>query len=129
MARTTKKEHLPGTVQLKVVSGMKQGREKLVQKTRSRNSTIVPEMVGHTIKVHNGKKFIPVRIQENMVGHKLGEVSQITKHKPKEKYVSIKFKVDETGRIVKPLPVPPRLGEARIRDAVEEVIRSSKYFS
>jgi small subunit ribosomal protein S19 len=47
--------------------------EKKVVKTWSRRSTIVPEMVGHTVAVHNGKKFIPVYITENMVGHKLGE--------------------------------------------------------
>jgi small subunit ribosomal protein S19 len=49
--------------------------EKKVVKTWSRRSTIFPEMVGHTIAVHNGKKFIPVYITENMVGHKLGEFS------------------------------------------------------
>ncbi len=49
--------------------------EKKVIKTWSRRSTIVPEMVGHTVAVHNGKKFIPVYITENMVGHKLGEFS------------------------------------------------------
>jgi small subunit ribosomal protein S19 len=49
--------------------------EKKVIKTWSRRSTILPEMVGHTIAVHNGKKFIPVFITENMVGHKLGEFS------------------------------------------------------
>jgi small subunit ribosomal protein S19 len=49
--------------------------EKKVVKTWSRRSTIVPEMVGHTLAVHNGKKFIPVYITENMVGHKLGEFS------------------------------------------------------
>jgi small subunit ribosomal protein S19 len=47
--------------------------EKKVVKTWSRRSTVVPEMVGHTIAVHNGKKFIPVYVTENMVGHKLGE--------------------------------------------------------
>jgi small subunit ribosomal protein S19 len=47
--------------------------ERRVIKTWSRRSTVVPEMVGHTIAVHNGKKFIPVYITENMVGHKLGE--------------------------------------------------------
>src|SRR5439155_20751052 len=46
---------------------------KKVLKTWSRRSTIIPDMVGHTIAVHNGKKFIPVYISENMVGHKLGE--------------------------------------------------------
>jgi small subunit ribosomal protein S19 len=49
--------------------------EKKVVKTWSRRSTILPEMVGHTIAVHNGKKFIPVYVTENMVGHKLGEFS------------------------------------------------------
>jgi len=47
--------------------------EKKVVKTWSRRSTILPEMIGHTVAVHNGKKFIPVYITENMVGHKLGE--------------------------------------------------------
>ena len=47
--------------------------EKKVVKTWSRRSTILPEMIGHTIAVHNGKKFIPVYITEQMVGHKLGE--------------------------------------------------------
>jgi small subunit ribosomal protein S19 len=47
--------------------------EKKAVKTWSRRSTIFPEMVGHTIAVHNGKKFVPVYITENMVGHKLGE--------------------------------------------------------
>jgi small subunit ribosomal protein S19 len=47
--------------------------EKKVIKTWSRRSTVAPEMVGHTIAVHNGRKFIPIYITENMVGHKLGE--------------------------------------------------------
>jgi len=49
--------------------------DKKVVRTWSRRSTISPEMVGHTIAVHNGKKFIPVYVTENMVGHKLGEFS------------------------------------------------------
>jgi len=49
--------------------------EKKVFRTWSRRSTILPEMIGHTIAVHNGKKFIPVFVTENMVGHKLGEFS------------------------------------------------------
>src|SRR5258707_4122971 len=47
--------------------------EKKVVKTWSRRSTIVPEMIGHTLAVHNGRKFIPVYITEQMIGHKLGE--------------------------------------------------------
>ena len=53
---------------------MNDGGEKKVVKTWSRRSTIIPEMVGHTLAVHNGKKFIPVYVTENMVGHKLGRV-------------------------------------------------------
>jgi small subunit ribosomal protein S19 len=49
--------------------------EKKVVRTWSRRSTILPEFIGHTIAVHNGKKFIPVYVTENMVGHKLGEFS------------------------------------------------------
>ena len=75
MARSIRKgpfldEHL-----IKTITRMNQTNEKRVQKTWSRRSTIVPEMVGHTIAVHNGKKFIPVYVTENMVGHKLGEFS------------------------------------------------------
>ena len=57
------------------IEGMNQRNEKKVLRTWSRRSTIIPEMVGHTIAVHNGKKFIPVYVSENMVGHKLGEFS------------------------------------------------------
>jgi small subunit ribosomal protein S19 len=60
---------------MKAILGMNARNEKKVHKTWSRRSTITPEMVGHTIAVHNGKKFIPVYVTENMVGHKLGEFS------------------------------------------------------
>jgi small subunit ribosomal protein S19 len=52
---------------------MNQRSEKRVMKTWSRASTVTPEFVGHTFAVHNGNKFIPVYVTENMVGHKLGE--------------------------------------------------------
>jgi small subunit ribosomal protein S19 len=55
------------------VATMNKANEKKVIKTYSRRSTVVPEMVGHTFAVHNGKKFMPVYLTENMVGHKLGE--------------------------------------------------------
>ena len=58
---------------MKRVDDMNTKNEKKVVKTWSRRSTILPEFIGHTLAVHNGKKFIPVYIQENMVGHKLGE--------------------------------------------------------
>jgi small subunit ribosomal protein S19 len=57
------------------VEGMNSRNEKKVLRTWSRRSTVIPEFVGHTIAVHNGRKFIPVYITENMVGHKLGEFS------------------------------------------------------
>ena len=75
MARSTKKgPFIDSHLQVKV-EGMNARNEKKVLRTWSRRSTIIPEMVGHTIAVHNGKKFIPVYITENMVGHKLGEFS------------------------------------------------------
>jgi small subunit ribosomal protein S19 len=58
---------------VKRIEDMNRAREKKVLKTWSRRSTILPEFVGHTLAVHNGKKFIPVYVTENMVGHRLGE--------------------------------------------------------
>jgi len=55
------------------IETMNQANEKKVLKTWSRRSTVLPEMVGHTLAVHNGKKFMPIYMTENMVGHKLGE--------------------------------------------------------
>jgi len=57
------------------VLAMRSVKERKVIKTWSRRSTVIPEMVGVTIAVHNGRKFIPVFVTENMVGHKLGEFS------------------------------------------------------
>ncbi len=57
------------------VEGMNDRNEKKVIKTWSRRSTILPEFISHTFAVHNGRKFIPVYVTENMVGHKLGEFS------------------------------------------------------
>jgi small subunit ribosomal protein S19 len=73
MGRSLKKgpyidEHLE-----KRVDELNRTRQKKVLKTWARRSTISPEFVGHTLAVHNGKKFIPVYISENMVGHRLGE--------------------------------------------------------
>jgi len=73
MARSTKKGAFVDGFLLARVEGMNSRNEKKVLRTWSRRSTVVPEMVGHTIAVHNGKKFIPVYVTENMVGHKLGE--------------------------------------------------------
>ena len=75
MARSTKKGPFADLYLLKRIEEMNRRNEKKVLRTWSRRSTIHPEMVGHTIAVHNGKKFIPVYVTENMVGHKLGEFS------------------------------------------------------
>jgi small subunit ribosomal protein S19 len=75
MARSLKKGPFIDGHLLKKIDGMNQRNDKKVVRTWSRRSTISPEMVGHTIAVHNGKKFIPVYVTENMVGHKLGEFS------------------------------------------------------
>jgi small subunit ribosomal protein S19 len=75
MSRSVKKGPFVDTPLLEKVEAMNRAAEKRVVKTWSRRSTIVPEMVGHTLAVHNGKKFIPVYVTENMVGHKLGEFS------------------------------------------------------
>src|SRR4051812_49640049 len=75
MARSTKKGPFIDTHLMAKVEGMNRRNEKKVMRTWSRRSTVVPDMIGHTIAVHNGKKFIPVYISENMVGHKLGEFS------------------------------------------------------
>ncbi len=73
MSRSLKKGPFVDTHLLEKVESMNKANEKRVVKTWSRRSTVVPEMVGHTLAVHNGKKFIPVYVTENMVGHKLGE--------------------------------------------------------
>jgi small subunit ribosomal protein S19 len=75
MARSLKKGPFVDLHLQEKVEAMNSRNEKKVVKTWSRRSTILPEMVGHTIAVHNGKKFIPVYITEQMVGHKLGEFS------------------------------------------------------
>jgi small subunit ribosomal protein S19 len=75
MARSTKKGPFIDEYLAARIEAMNSRNEKKVLRTWSRRSTIIPEMVGHTIAVHNGKKFIPVYITENMVGHKLGEFS------------------------------------------------------
>lgn len=73
MARSIKKGPFIEASLLSKVEELNGKNEKRVIKTWSRRSTIVPEFLGHTIAVHNGRQFVPVYIQENMVGHKLGE--------------------------------------------------------
>src|SRR6202140_975485 len=73
MGRSLKKGPFVDTHLLEKIEGMNRGTEKKVIKTWSRRSTVIPEFVGHTLAVHNVKKFIPVYVTDNMVGHKLGE--------------------------------------------------------
>ena len=75
MSRSTKKGPFIDDHLMKKIEGMNQVNDKKVLRTWSRRSTIHPDFVGHTIAVHNGRKFIPVYVTENMVGHKLGEFS------------------------------------------------------
>ena len=75
MARSLKKgPYIHYKLEKKVQKNIESGK-KTVIKTWSRRSTITPEFIGHTLAVHNGRKFIPVYVTENMVGHKLGEFS------------------------------------------------------
>jgi len=73
MGRSVKKGPYIDETLLARVEELNRSRQKKVLKTWSRRSTIAPEFVGHTLAVHNGKKFIPVYVTENMVGHRLGE--------------------------------------------------------
>ena len=75
MARSIKKGAFVDEHLRRKIEELNKKFDKKVVKTWSRRSTVFPEMVGHTLAVHNGKKFIPVYITENMVGHKLGEFS------------------------------------------------------
>ena len=73
MSRSSKKKPFVEERLLKKIEAMNQSGEKEVLKTWSRASTIYPQMVGHTIAVHDGRKHVPVYIAEEMIGHKLGE--------------------------------------------------------
>jgi len=75
MARSVKKGPFVDIKLFKNIEAMNAGNQKKTIKTWSRRSTIFPEMIGHTLMVHNGKNFIPVYVTEQMVGHKLGEFS------------------------------------------------------
>ena len=73
MARSIKKGPFYDEYLLKKVEDIQASGRKQVIKTWSRRSTVIPQFVGHTFAVHNGRKFIPVLVSENMVGHKIGE--------------------------------------------------------
>jgi small subunit ribosomal protein S19 len=73
MSRSLKKGPYVDPNLLGQIDAMNEHNDKKVLKTWSRRSTISPEMVGHTLAIHNGRKFVPIYLTENMVGHKLGE--------------------------------------------------------
>lgn len=73
MARSVKKGPYLDKKLVKRIQALNDSNQKRVIKTWARSSTITPDFVGHTIAVHNGNKFIPVYVSENMVGHRLGE--------------------------------------------------------
>ena len=73
MPRSVKKGPFVDDHLMQKVDAMNNETEKRVIRTWSRRSTVIPDMLGHTIAVHNGRKFIPMFVTENMVGHKLGE--------------------------------------------------------
>ena len=75
MPRSVKKGPFIDAKLMEKIGALNEANDKKIIKTWARRSTIIPEMIGHTLAVHNGKKFIPVYITENMVGHKLGEFS------------------------------------------------------
>ena len=75
MSRSVKKGPFVDARLLARIQELNKTNEKKVLKTWSRSSTVTPDFVGHTLAVHNGNKFVPVYVSENMVGHKLGEFS------------------------------------------------------
>jgi small subunit ribosomal protein S19 len=107
MGRSLKKGPFVETPLLEKIESMNRaGMDKKVIKTWSRRSTVIPEMVGHTLAVHNGKKFIPVYITENMVGHKLGEFA------PTKIFKGHTTKVAERAAAVAGAPGAPAPGAA-----------------
>ncbi|MBI3598132.1 MAG: 30S ribosomal protein S19, partial [Nitrospirae bacterium] len=73
MPRSVKKGPFVDDHLMKKIVKLNEANEKKLVKTWSRRSTVIPDMIGHTLAIHNGKKFIPIYLTENMVGHKLGE--------------------------------------------------------
>ena len=116
MGRSLKKGPFVDHHLMKKVELLNRRFEKKVVKTWSRRSTIFPEMVGHTIAVHNGKKFVPVYITENMVGHKLGEFAPTRTFKGHSARVAAERTTAAApipaGRAPAPKPAAPAAGGA-----------------
>ena len=86
---------------LKKIDKLKDQTKKMPIKTWSRNSTIIPEFVGHSFLIHNGKSFIPITVSEEMVGHKLGEFSPTRKfsgHTPADKKAAAEGTAPAAGK-------------------------------
>jgi len=101
MGRSLKKGPFVDVPLLEKIEVMNRSNDKKVVKTWSRRSTVIPEMVGHTIAVHNGRKFIPVYITENMVGHKLGEFA------PTRQFKGHTTKSDKAASVASAAPAAP----------------------
>ena len=102
---------------LKKVEKSKDQTNKTPIKTWSRKSTIIPEFVGHSFLIHNGKKFIPIKISEEMVGHKLGEFSPtrtFAGHTPAEKKAA---QMAQTEAVAKTTSAQPKAKESATNDA------------
>src|SRR6185295_14758996 len=104
MGRSLKKGPFIDLHLIEKVEAMNREAEKKVIKTWSRRSTVAPEMVGHTIAVHNGKKFIPVYVTENMVGQKLGEFS------PTRTFKGHTTKTEKAAQMAAAAPAAPGAG-------------------
>ncbi len=104
MSRSLKKGPFVDTHLLEKVENMNRAGDKKVIKTWSRRSTVIPEMVGHTLAVHNGKKFVPVYVTENMVGHKLGEFS------PTRSFRGHTTKTEKAAAVAAAAPAAPAKG-------------------
>jgi len=110
MARSLKKGPFIDTHLAKKIEAMMGSGDRKVIKTWSRRSTITPEMVGQTLAVYNGKKFIPVYVTENMVGHKLGEFSPTRQFKGHSSRVEKVAKVAGAPAGAGAAPAPPAKG-------------------
>ncbi|HSB61226.1 MAG TPA: 30S ribosomal protein S19 [Vicinamibacteria bacterium] len=106
MARSLKKGPFVDDHLLKKIDQMNATNERKVVKTWSRRSTITPEMVGHTLAVYNGKKFVPVYVTENMVGHRLGEFS------PTRQFKGHSSKVEKVAKVAAAAPPPAPAAKA-----------------
>ena len=107
MSRSTKKGPYIDPKLFKKVEALNKRGAKEVLRTWSRDSSIFPEMVGHTLAVHNGKKFIPVYVTENMVGQKLGEFS------PTRTFKGHTTKTEKAAQMAAAAPAAPGGGGAK----------------